>query len=113
MVKPLASEQTGDRQLNQIQDNIKSATNTLRSSPFGDGNLVKSIAMVPGTVTVNHGLGRAIQGFIVVRYQVTAGTIPSAIVEVSNPSTLGITIDTTKQVVLGATNIGVADVWFW
>lgn len=110
MSKAFKTEQTGDRQINQIQSNVAATTQALRSGPFGAGNLVKDVTFSLGETIVNHGLGRVPQGFIVVRYVVTNGTIPYALVQVSDPS---MTIDTSRQFVLGAVNSGTADIWFF
>lgn len=110
---PFKQEQTGSRQGQAIQVNTQQVTQILRNGPFGNGNLIKGISIAPGTLLVNHGLGRAYQGFVVVRYQVTAGTTPGAIVEVSDPGTLGITVDPTLQILLGSINNAVIDVWFF
>ena len=110
MPKAFKTEQTGDRQINAIQDNVRSATQALRSGPFGAGNLVKDVEFSLGITIVDHGLGRTPQGFIVVRYVVTNGTTPYALVQVSDPTT---TIDTSRQFALGAANSGTADIWFF
>lgn len=83
MPKAFKIEQTGDRQSNQIQENVKQATNTLRGSPFGDGNLVTGVSLPNGTPTkVNTGLGRQHQGWIVVRIQ--NGTLGGCVTETTS-----------------------------
>jgi hypothetical protein len=101
MPKPFRFEQTGDRQTNQLQDNIKAATNTLRGSPFGDGNLVKDIALTGTYIEVNHGLGRPHQGWIVCRLRS------------ANWNFVFETSTTDATVTLASYDFGTADIWFY
>lgn len=41
--------------------------NPVLSNPITSGNLIENITLVSGNNTINHGLGRKLQGYIVVR----------------------------------------------
>ena len=57
-------EQTGDRQMNQIQENARKATQAINAMPFGRGVYFKNVAFTSGTpVALAHGLGSAARFF--------------------------------------------------
>jgi hypothetical protein len=67
----LRQERTGDRQVDQIGRNVELFARVARASPFWDGALVT--ATLSSTPTqVNHTLGRAYRGWLVVRLQATS-----------------------------------------
>lgn len=107
--KAVKLEQTGNRQVNDLQSSQSQATQQLRDGPFGDGNLVKGIKFAGGDhQAVNHGLNRQYQGWVIVRFQSQADAA------VVTESTFVLTVDQTKQINLycsdGPTTV---DIWFF
>jgi hypothetical protein len=67
--KKVPFQQTGDRQVNQLQQQQAASTQQLRDGPFGNGNLVTNLVFQGGDQqSVPHGLGRAFVGFIIVDF---------------------------------------------
>lgn len=57
-----------DPALTQLQDNISAALQPLVKNPLLDGLLIDDITLTSGSTTVvNHGLGRKVRGYIVVK----------------------------------------------
>ncbi len=67
MAKAIPLVQTEDRNLNQIQQNITQAVNPLLANPANLGALVTGVKLVIGSNAIGHGLGRALQGWSIVR----------------------------------------------
>lgn len=59
--------QTTDKDLSLLQTKWASQLNPLLSSPLSNGRIINSIALQSGANTINHGLGRPLQGWIVTR----------------------------------------------
>lgn len=57
--------QTTDRTVNQLQQNIKQAVEPLLTNPVNNGVLLTNISLSSGTNTIQHGLGRTMQGWMV------------------------------------------------
>lgn len=57
--------QTTDRNVNQLQQNIKQVIGPIISNPITSGALLTDISIVSGTNVINHGLGRMMQGWII------------------------------------------------
>lgn len=70
-VRPvLRYEQTEDRQVNQIQRNINEVFRTVMDPEWIFGHDVRELTFTAGqTRSINHGLGRAPRGFIVIDAQ--------------------------------------------
>lgn len=58
---------TQDRELNMIQDAIVNALDPLLVLPLSQSNLLEDIELDTGTNTINHGLGRPLVGWFIVR----------------------------------------------
>ena len=122
--KRIDFEQTKDRQINDLQRKINDATSIVRNSPMGDGRLITGIQfpynsqsapsyvhnVSPGVVLIDHGLGRALQGWFVCRLQAPYpngsnfddSTYP---MEPYDPSgTVGFHVDPAKQLCLISNN---------
>ena len=63
----IAIVQTDDRNIQQLQQNIKQAVDPVIQNPLVNGQLKKNLTMVAGTNTIMTGLNREIQGYLVVR----------------------------------------------
>lgn len=66
-MKALVNQQTNDRSINQIQQFIAQTLQPLITNPLLFGNIVSSVQLKTGTNIVNHGLGRMLQGWSLVR----------------------------------------------
>ena len=69
---PFQRVQSSDRELNQVQSNISFALAPIVTNPAVFGILLTGQALIAGATTLNHGLGRALQGWIVVRQRASA-----------------------------------------
>lgn len=72
MPKTIQKIQTQDRILNQIQENVISATTPILNNPITNGVVLASVALKSGLNTVNHLLGRKLVGWIVIRQRAQA-----------------------------------------
>lgn len=68
MIKQLALVQTQDRNVNQLQQNIKQTLQPILNNPLVDGLVKTAVQLQTGNNTIPHGLGRTLQGWIPVRY---------------------------------------------
>lgn len=59
--------QTPDRMLNMIQDNISEALNPITQQPILNGNILTNVSLAIGENTIQHGLGRILVGWYLVR----------------------------------------------
>lgn len=64
MILPLM--QTMDHDLSLMQTKWRSILNPVLSIPIIDGRLIQNVSLVSGDNTINHGLGKKLQGYIVV-----------------------------------------------
>lgn len=61
--------QTTDRKVNQLQQNIIQAVTPLLKNPVvNGGSILASQTLAIGNNTLAHGLGRTLQGWLIVRY---------------------------------------------
>lgn len=60
---------TNDRLINQLQQNVKQALDPVTDNPLVLGIILKDIVLTSGSNTINHKLGRTLQGWIIVRQQ--------------------------------------------
>lgn len=72
-----------DRKLSQIQDNLSDAINPLLRLPLSDSNFLEDIDLVVGSNKINHGLGRELLGWLVVRRDTDDSIYDT---QVSNPT---------------------------
>lgn len=56
---------TENRDLNLFQTQLSKALQPVTTNPINQGSLLTGIAVINGQVTVNHGLGRTLMGYIV------------------------------------------------
>lgn len=63
---PFQRVQTKDRELNQLQSNLANALNYPLTNPLLFGAQIRDIALKTGSNTINHGLGRKLQGWILI-----------------------------------------------
>lgn len=59
--------QSTDRLINQLQQNINQVLNPIANNPLVNGSILTSITLIAGLNTINHGLGRTLQGWFLVR----------------------------------------------
>ena len=59
--------QTTDRNTNQLQSNIAQALNPLLNNALLQGSIIKGVSLSVGSNSVNHGLNRKLQGWIIIR----------------------------------------------
>lgn len=105
MKSSITQQQTGNRQVGQLQSDIAGGTQQLRQGPFGDGVLVTGLSFSGGTSkVVNHGLGRDIQGWVVVRIQGDAASTGFTLVETASDD---------KTCTLLPRTTATAAIWFW
>jgi hypothetical protein len=64
--------QTDNRILNQIQDNVQRALQPLADCPLVGGFILTSVKLASGTNSINHMLGRTLQGWFTVRVRAAA-----------------------------------------
>lgn len=64
--------QSDDRNMNQLQTNINTALSPLLQNALLNGTVVKNVALLAGPNIVNHGLGRALVGWSIVRQRAAA-----------------------------------------
>lgn len=65
-MQSIALVQTSDKDINQLQQNISQAVGPLLSNPFTNGNILDAQTLKIGQNLINHGLGYAITGYVVV-----------------------------------------------
>lgn len=66
-MKQFPSIQTDDRNVSLIQDFLTGAVNPLLALPLSNSNFLQGIHLTTGLNTINHGLGRTLQGWIISR----------------------------------------------
>jgi hypothetical protein len=85
--------------LAQMQNQWASIINPLLSNPAGNVSLLKSISLVSGSNTVNHLLGRELQGWYITRMRNAAAQIYD--VQNTNPTpTLTLILHSSAPVVV-------------
>lgn len=60
---PFQRYQSTDRDLNQVQSNLANALNPILGNPLLFGFTLTGISLASGSNTINHGLGRTLQGW--------------------------------------------------
>jgi len=73
MVKSISKTQTPDRVINQLQDSLIQGIKPLIANPFLNGRLIENVSLKVGSNSINHGLGRKLQGWSIVRKRAQAG----------------------------------------
>lgn len=64
--------QTTDRIVNQLQDNIANFIEPIASNVLLPGIILKSVALAASSNTIQHKLGRLLQGWFIVRQRASA-----------------------------------------
>lgn len=103
-------EQFSDRGLNRLQTAINQAVSVVKSLPFADGNYLSNVSMVQGANTLQHGLGRAWQGYMVVNVQ--GGLVASMATFAAAHNTTTPALDA-AVIVVTSTAACQADIWVW
>jgi len=96
---PVTRLQTSDPELNQVQDNFIRRVNPALAAEILDGRMVTGVSVATSATNVNHGLGRAYRGWIVVGNNTDC--------RVWSPSTS----DTTKIIVLQSSAATTLSLW--
>lgn len=65
--------QTSLRDLSLLSTRWKSILDPLLSNPISSSNILKSVPLINGVNVINHGLGRALQGWVIT--DVTAAAV--------------------------------------
>jgi len=65
--------QTESREINQLQQFIAQALNPILTNPQTQGTLTTKVQLLIGSNVVNHGLGKPLQGWSIVRKRSAAG----------------------------------------
>lgn len=63
---------TTNQDLNTVQFNLVRTLNPLFNTPIMGGNLLVNQPLVTGSNTINHGLGRNLNGWVIVRQRALA-----------------------------------------
>ncbi len=66
-MRRIADVQTSDRNVNQLQKNVQFALDPILTNALVYGRLIENVNLVSGSNTIDHGLGRVLQGWIIVR----------------------------------------------
>lgn len=96
---PCTRLHTSDPELNQVQDNLIRRVNPALAAEILDGRLVTDVSVATSATNVNHGLGRAYQGWVIVDNNTDC--------RVWSPSTG----DTTKVIVLQSSAATTITLW--
>lgn len=72
MIGKVSQVQTTDRVIGQIQSNIITPLNLILSNPITDGILLQNVTLSSGDNSINHKLGRKLQGWFIVRQRASA-----------------------------------------
>lgn len=56
----------------KMQENVSKALQPFVNSPIADGVLLESVALINGVTEINHKLGRAPRGWLIVRQRASA-----------------------------------------
>lgn len=59
--------QSDDNSVNLMQTNWKTTLDPVINQPFNSGNILPTVNLVTGKNIIDHGLGRDLQGWIVIR----------------------------------------------
>lgn len=68
----LPIQHTDDQDLMLLQTKWSSAINPVINQPWNSGVILKSVVLATGSNTINHKLGRALQGWVVIRMRSSA-----------------------------------------
>lgn len=67
MIPSFRTTKTSDRDLDKVQDSLSRIFNSIQTKEILDGRLIQDVSIVSGANEINHGLGKPIRGWIVVR----------------------------------------------
>lgn len=83
--------QTTDRVVNQLQDNIANFIEPLGNNVLLSGIILKNVALAVGSNTIQHGLGRLLLGWFIVRQRASASIYDTQDTNPSPTTTLRLT----------------------
>lgn len=66
-IRAIPNQQTNDRNLGSAQQYLSQALSPLLRNPLTNGSILSSVSLTTGDNTIPHGLGRALQGWSIVR----------------------------------------------
>lgn len=67
-MKKLKTINTTDKELSRVQDNVEAVLNVVTDKAILDGNRITNVSLTTGTTNeINHGLGRELIGWIILR----------------------------------------------
>lgn len=66
-MRKIPTIQSENRDVNQLQQFIQQGLTPLLMNPYLNGRLIEKVNLVSGSNSVNHGLGRKLQGWVIVR----------------------------------------------
>jgi hypothetical protein len=96
MIPELETQQTGNQDVELLQQNVKKWVKPVEDCPLLDGQLLDRVFFVgAGEVVINHGLGRQIRGWIVVDKLGSAGGPPFESIERTAWDDKTLTLDAT------------------
>lgn len=68
----LPNFQTSSKDVGLIQSTWSTILNPIIAQPFNSGVILKSVKLVSGSNTINHKLGRDLQGWVIIRQRASA-----------------------------------------
>ena len=83
--------QTTDRIVNQLQDNIANFVEPISDNVLLPGIILKNVALAVGSNTIQHKLGRLLQGWFIVRQRASASIYDTQDTNTSQTTTLRLT----------------------
>jgi hypothetical protein len=83
--------QTTDRVVNQLQDNIANFIEPIGDNVLLPGIILKNVALAVGSNTIQHGLGRLLLGWFIVRQRASASIYDTQDTNTSQTTTLKLT----------------------
>ncbi len=89
---------TTDQNLQLVQQNLVRTLNPIFNTPTLAGNLLTNVALVTGLNSINHGLGRNLNGWEIVRQRALANLWDSQ--DSNKTPTLTLTLNSSADVVV-------------
>ena len=84
--------QTDDRNVNQLQQNVQAALGPLLTNPALNGRVLQGISLLAGPNIINHGLGRKLVGWMIVRQRAASSVYDAQDVNTQPALTLALVV---------------------